>query len=426
MADTVKNVKIRVQGKADAGIFSDVKKQLDETKKTFGRRGLFGELTQIAVGGGAIAGVTFAVRQVDMLAAGAAKLADELRRGVRPVSEIADEFARTIPILGSIYSAGQSIREVFTGERVEIERILESAKTLDLVSASWARGMKAVADSHGDAADFMEKMNQQRKLMGLEGVDRDLFQSGVSSKGVLAGITDNEGKRIRGIEAANKIEIEKLRKQISEVNIPMMIGSVGDEFGRGSGQITNQAEIDAAVQQREDLKTRIVQIEKRQAADIAEIQDDARQKTRSANEFFQAEQEHIRKAAAEVAAKKESEDRIRELTENQKAAAEHQKAVAKAQEDLDRATQERLDLITGKEIREASISRPTGRFSAESAGISIGTGERARMSGADRAMAEDRKEKSRINKEFGAAVKEFAAAMKLFNVEHGNVSPALP
>lgn len=97
---------------------------LDTLKSAFGRGSTFKELTEIAVGGGVVAGLTVAGQQLSALTGKAVQLSDAFREGRITAGEMTESLARSIPILGGFWEAGRNIRELMTGEEAIARNLL--------------------------------------------------------------------------------------------------------------------------------------------------------------------------------------------------------------------------------------------------------------------------------------------------------------
>lgn len=104
---------------------------IENLKSEVGRSSAAHELIEIFRGAGPAIAIGLAAHETKELAEGFEKAVDEFREGKITTGEMADQLARSIPILGDIYSAGRAIREIFTGEEAAIAAINEQAERLD-------------------------------------------------------------------------------------------------------------------------------------------------------------------------------------------------------------------------------------------------------------------------------------------------------
>jgi hypothetical protein len=132
-----------------AGVDTGKKGILESLKNAFGGRSDLKDVTEILVGGGAVAGLSLAGRVLNDMTGKAIELRDAFSDGSKSAGEVADELIRSLPVLGNIFSAGQNIRELFTGERAEIARINADAAvitaSIDAQAASWKKNVDAAA-----------------------------------------------------------------------------------------------------------------------------------------------------------------------------------------------------------------------------------------------------------------------------------------
>jgi hypothetical protein len=136
--ETFNRAQSRAKNNSDeGGLIDRLNSPLEKLKAKLGARGPLKDLFEIAVGGGAFAGLQFASQTLGQIATKADDVVTEFRLGKKTAGETADELARQLPYLGGIYTAGQAIRDLFTGERAEIERINEQLKVRnDLMDAA--------------------------------------------------------------------------------------------------------------------------------------------------------------------------------------------------------------------------------------------------------------------------------------------------
>jgi hypothetical protein len=140
---------------------------LHELNKVAGKRGSVKEFTELLVGGGAVAGLTFAAHEIGSMAVEVGKLRDEFDEGKISAGQFVEKMAEGLPVLGSIRVAGLAIRELFTGEEADAARITEQAKlTSELIDEQHAAIVRTVA-AQKDHLDLLRKINNETALIGL-------------------------------------------------------------------------------------------------------------------------------------------------------------------------------------------------------------------------------------------------------------------
>jgi len=149
MADeVVKKVTVKVGAEDNSkGVLEQLGDRLDKIKRTFGGRGLLKELTEVAVGGGAVAGLSFITRSINDMATRFAELDKLMKESGASAAQISVELGKSLPIIGSLVSAGQTIREILTGEKAEIDQILSQARLIDESVKSQKESWKGVGEA---------------------------------------------------------------------------------------------------------------------------------------------------------------------------------------------------------------------------------------------------------------------------------------
>lgn len=229
MAD--RKLDIKIGAKDDTGgAFRSVEQKLHQLKAAFGPRGPLKDFSELLVGGGAVAGITFTAHVLEETATQARNIADEFGRGDINAGQMGDKLARAVPILGSIYAAGRSIRELFTGEEsfaAEITRAAERTNELVTVQRKSALDIKKVYDAIDD------------KIEGIKRKQAEAFLSGPALS--LFGISTNQAdakKQIEtqakeGLEAAKAPLLEQRRKLQDELDKLLISQTTGHGIAAG-------------------------------------------------------------------------------------------------------------------------------------------------------------------------------------------------
>src|SRR5687768_13054199 len=109
----------------------DVGGTLKRLKGQFGEESALGNIGKLLTGAGAVAGITLIGRALSDASAKAVELKDAFNAGTIGAGELADQLARSVPILGQLYTAGRNLRELFTGEQALTNAILAEAAAQD-------------------------------------------------------------------------------------------------------------------------------------------------------------------------------------------------------------------------------------------------------------------------------------------------------
>lgn len=152
-----------------------MRKELDKAgdsvkrlKKLASAESNFGQFFNILKGGGAVAGVAIAATVVKQMAEGVSEFRKELERGDRSALELADTLASSIPVLGEIRKAGAAIREAYTGEGYEIQKMLdfemERMKILNRSIEAMKMQKKVLEDAAKSAADLQKQLQRDIEL----------------------------------------------------------------------------------------------------------------------------------------------------------------------------------------------------------------------------------------------------------------------
>jgi hypothetical protein len=138
-------------------------------KKFTGEGSKIGNLSKMAVGAGALAGVALAARAFEDLASGIKKVSDMAREGAG-VAEIARQMTLAVPILGSVYNGLEQIALAITGIDVEIKRLDELNKALDKDRDTAARMREQVVEAKREIRDIRSKVTLTVALAGTSNV----------------------------------------------------------------------------------------------------------------------------------------------------------------------------------------------------------------------------------------------------------------
>ena len=164
MAEAKRNVTIGI-GAVDntKSAFSQVGARLEALKRAAGEESTFGRFGKVLMGAGAAGGIALITRAMADASEKAVTLKDAFLAGEIGAHGLADEAARSIPVLGNIYRAGRSIRELFVGTIRETREELAAAnreaevlerrrKLMNDVAAGASSGLSSAKLAFGRAA----------------------------------------------------------------------------------------------------------------------------------------------------------------------------------------------------------------------------------------------------------------------------------
>lgn len=116
MAIGRRDVEIILRARDEASrVFPGIERGLDSLKTKFGRGSVFQESFELLKGAGAVAGVALAANMLKNVAAEAEQVVTKFRMGETSARDVSFELAKSVPILGSLVSSGQSFVEILTG-----------------------------------------------------------------------------------------------------------------------------------------------------------------------------------------------------------------------------------------------------------------------------------------------------------------------
>lgn len=191
--------------------------RLDQLKNVLGEDSAFGKSMKLLSGAGAVAGFTMAGRALAEVTAKAVELRDAFRDGAG-ASEITAELLKSIPLIGEFAKAGANIRELFTGERAQIERLTKEAEATNRYVDERRKTETVTRDILREQADYYAEMRGQYNMVGLSGVDRSAAANQHAADKDIRDIVAKgaEAKAKRGGEL--KDEERDILKQLADVN----------------------------------------------------------------------------------------------------------------------------------------------------------------------------------------------------------------
>lgn len=159
-------------------------------KDMFGPRSLLKDAAEIALGGGAVAGVTFAAQAIGNAADKIAELNAEFDSGQLSAAEYAGEIARSIPVLGQMVTMFDKIGGAITGSGAELAKLTaENEKA--------AKAWKIYDDAVAGANKRMMSFNRDQVSDSVESINNsiaELKRNGVIAPTMIKDLTRRRNK----------------------------------------------------------------------------------------------------------------------------------------------------------------------------------------------------------------------------------------
>ncbi|HQY89236.1 MAG TPA: hypothetical protein PK402_11300, partial [Tepidisphaeraceae bacterium] len=178
-----------------------MKQKLSSLDSQFGESSNFGKMMKIMQGGGAAAGLNMAGRVLEDVTGKAIELRDALDAGEITAGEMADELARSVPILGNIYSAGANIHELITGAQAELRRTLSVEQSIEDANLMQVRHWREIQSQISAAADEIDKYNDRIIRAGLDAPGLARFDLGQKFEGEESAANTKRQKLIEDAKA---------------------------------------------------------------------------------------------------------------------------------------------------------------------------------------------------------------------------------
>ncbi len=160
------------------GLEKKTKSFLSGLSDSFGKRSSLGQLTKLAVGGGAIAGLSFAARELDKFTEKIVAMQLESGKADHSFDDYAVEIAKALPIIGSITDAVENVLKVATGQA---KQEAETKAIIDDQNAAFQKRneiIKAGAEEQKRLAETFRKAHEERVINATpEGEARDKTRS---------------------------------------------------------------------------------------------------------------------------------------------------------------------------------------------------------------------------------------------------------
>jgi hypothetical protein len=154
---------------------------LENLKGSFGRGSTFFEIGHLLEGSGPIRGLSLMSGMVKEVAEHAAELTKQLHDGTIDAGEMVEKLAGGIPVFGQLWSAGRAIREIFTGEAEETERILHTAELTNRNLEAQKQLLEHAEQSHERSLATLKQIRAQMVLIGMGEPHRSFVQAGLTA-----------------------------------------------------------------------------------------------------------------------------------------------------------------------------------------------------------------------------------------------------
>jgi hypothetical protein len=203
---------------------------LKNLKSQLGARSSLGQIGKIAVGGGAVAGLTLIANAIGGAAKEAKELRDQFRNGTISAGEMKEKMIEAVPVFGQVWAAGQQIRELLSsfpslansafGKLIGLDQIADAEKInreeaarkvlLDYQGESIERAKKSLREQQ----EILRGINSTTGGIGKQGYDKEKYDAQVEAQNKLASLSnkhqeDLEAAEKRRAEAAKKLQEDK-------------------------------------------------------------------------------------------------------------------------------------------------------------------------------------------------------------------------
>jgi hypothetical protein len=286
---------------------------LSALKEDFGRGSTLGQTAKLFAGGGAIMGLKFAANEIAHIAEGAEHVVTALQDGGREGGKMANEFARTIPILGGIVGAGASLREIFTAENYLASKMTQFANETNKAIEFRKHLLDQELTAHKKIADFIEETRAHTRIANI----RDAQEADRAS--IEMEHTKRRRQLFEDTEASVKDRRTSADARLSDINtkINNLRASLPAEHDAIDRNLTNP------ITSRRDEADRLLKM-----AEIESLESEARSLRHAKESYDRRDRADLRSAVAA--------DREAEAADRKKLAAETEKKSADRQVELRR------------------------------------------------------------------------------------------
>ncbi|MCL2646021.1 MAG: hypothetical protein FWD61_03330 [Phycisphaerales bacterium] len=282
----------------------DVERLHKRTKSIFAdmsSRSTFGQAMRITAGGGAIAAINMAAKQLENITAKAVELRNELNAGTISAGELAEKLARSAPVLGPLTNAFINIRELIWGEQAEIARINQEAERRNKIIDYTLNSHKQVKKSLEDEAAEIRRINREIEKIGknpfetrridlAQRTDDQQRQRTTSKESEMADFNKEDAKFKEFVKDRDNMrtKLDELLAKSKDAT-PIYFGGPGN-----SGMLAARQEYNTLKDEYDKLHSMVEGATKRRAERLKEINDkydnlDAKDKEKAAAEAAEIE-----------------------------------------------------------------------------------------------------------------------------------------
>ncbi len=292
---------MKAPAKAAAKEVDTLRERLEAANKGFlGQEGAIKKLGDTLMGAGAIGGVAFLAQGLAGAAAKAEELSIAFRNGAIGAGDVVDQIARSIPVLGSVYAATDSILEVINGAKAAAARLNSEFQSLTRASdgllkmnsqtKEWAKGMRDVAQAAKDAAYILSLPPEQRA-----GAQQQINQR--NRAGAIDSSLADQEKAINDVANA---AVEKSEKAMRDAAKAVGDGTMTKDQGNLAVRVAYETKYTAEVSRDTQLRAARKAAAEARAADAAQAVAEQAESERVAKEKAAADASAGEKALADA------------------------------------------------------------------------------------------------------------------------------
>ena len=184
-------------------------------KKQFGEDSSLGLAGKTLMGAGALAGIGAIAVGLERATAKALELKEQFAGGKVNAAEMAMEIGKSVPILGSIVSAGENINELITGTKAKLEAVRQEDALQTNILATM-RKITAETEKHRESTKrFIEEVLRKMGGVGRTGKDKAIYDNETFFADQIQKERDDKTGSLSSIDDAQK-QIETLRQKIKD------------------------------------------------------------------------------------------------------------------------------------------------------------------------------------------------------------------
>ncbi|HEX4796186.1 MAG TPA: hypothetical protein VH370_20520 [Humisphaera sp.] len=313
--------RFRPESDEDEGGFRSA---FDSVNQSLGRRSFASKFLHLVGSGGAVGLVASEIKGA---AEHMAELNKQIEEGDRSWQGIAIGVGKSLPIFGRVVEAGQAIREALTGERLEIDRVNESAKAGTEHAEFMLRSVREQRKEWVEIGRSVRDAYQEAARAGLAGPAATIARINTGQQNRAADIPEQMQDALRAADDKFAKQFADANKRASDLAARLQPdegqriarigfnnrGSVGvaetihhkeyDEYHAIQDQITQLSEQKEA--EREQIRQKFAEQEKAaRAKDAAELREIERESQRQMDEIAREGYLKTAQDQAEVEAQK--------------------------------------------------------------------------------------------------------------------------